>query len=122
MRISDWSSDVCSSDLAVGPDRALRPRREDAVEVPVGHPGRGLLLRLLAADAGAAALCPPGHRRRPGTVAGRRGSVSAVLVVLAAFIPLAPLTSLAPRYAMHGLGRRLHRPHHRRWAGRAPGG
>src|SRR3546814_19532149 len=25
MRISDWSSDVCSSDLAVGSDEAVRP-------------------------------------------------------------------------------------------------
>src|SRR3546814_20801346 len=31
MRISDWSSDVCSSDLVVGPDDAavLHPQRED---------------------------------------------------------------------------------------------
>jgi beta-carotene 3-hydroxylase len=47
--------------------------------------------------------------------------VSAVLVVLAAFIAMEPLTYLAHRYVMHGLGRRLHRSHHRRWAGRAPG-
>src|SRR3546814_12891106 len=39
MRISDWSSDVCSSDLLHGFGRSDRPRQER-------QPGRGLVLRL----------------------------------------------------------------------------
>src|SRR3546814_7737385 len=43
MRISDWSSDVCSSDLGGGPDRAAggrhRLRLLDAA--PQGRPGAG---------------------------------------------------------------------------------
>src|SRR3546814_2154595 len=37
MRISDWSSDVCSSDLADGPDLALRIHRQHAVRVAELH-------------------------------------------------------------------------------------
>ncbi len=47
--------------------------------------------------------------------------MSAVLVALVAFTAMEPLTYLTHRYVMHGLGRRLHRSHHRRWAGRTPG-
>src|SRR3546814_4731260 len=36
MRISDWSSDVCSSDL-VGGDRDRLGRFQHAVEVGIGH-------------------------------------------------------------------------------------
>src|SRR3546814_6764140 len=36
MRISDWSSDVCSSDLIAGEPRLLRPHN-----FPAGTPGRG---------------------------------------------------------------------------------
>src|SRR3546814_15331142 len=36
MRISDWSSDVCSSDLAVA-----HPDLEDALDVHLGHVGLG---------------------------------------------------------------------------------
>lgn len=43
-----------------------------------------------------------------------------VLVVVGAFVAMEPLTYLAHRYVMHGLGQRLHRSHHRRWPGRAP--
>ena len=42
-------------------------------------------------------------------------------VVAVAFVAMEPLTYLAHRYVMHGLGRRLHRSHHRRWLGRVPG-
>src|SRR3546814_18184644 len=41
MRISDWSSDVCSSDLQLGVDsgdRRLDPRKVDRAELAVGHP------------------------------------------------------------------------------------
>lgn len=47
--------------------------------------------------------------------------MSAVLVALVAFAAMEPFTYLTHRYVMHGLGRRLHRSHHRRWPGRAPG-
>jgi beta-carotene 3-hydroxylase len=44
-----------------------------------------------------------------------------VLVVVAAFVVMEPVTYLSHRYVMHGLGRRLHRSHHLRWRGRGPG-
>ena len=47
--------------------------------------------------------------------------MSAVLVVVVAFVVMEPVTYLAHRYVMHGLGRRLHRSHHRRWPTRAAG-
>ncbi len=47
--------------------------------------------------------------------------MSAVVVAAAAFVAMEPLTYLAHRYVMHGLGRRLHRSHHRRWPARAEG-
>lgn len=42
-------------------------------------------------------------------------------VVVVAFVVMEPVTYLAHRYVMHGLGRRLHRSHHRRWPRRADG-
>lgn len=47
--------------------------------------------------------------------------MSAFAVVVAAFVVMEPVTYLAHRYVMHGLGRRLHRSHHRRWPARAEG-
>ena len=45
----------------------------------------------------------------------------AVLVVVVAFVVMEPVTYLTHRFVMHGLGRRLHRSHHRRWPSRRPG-
>lgn len=42
-------------------------------------------------------------------------------LVLVAFVVMEPATYLAHRYVMHGLGRRLHRSHHRRWPSRRDG-
>src|SRR3546814_13335219 len=45
MRISDWSSDVCSSDLVLSQDEAAQARREglEAAEHAVGElPARGV--------------------------------------------------------------------------------
>lgn len=47
--------------------------------------------------------------------------MSAVVLVVAAFVAMEPVTYLAHRYVMHGLGRRLHRSHHRRWPARTEG-
>lgn len=47
--------------------------------------------------------------------------MSALAIVVVAFVVMEPVTYLAHRYVMHGLGRRLHRSHHRRWPGRAEG-
>lgn len=47
--------------------------------------------------------------------------MTAVAIVLAAFVVMEPVTYLTHRYVMHGLGRRLHRSHHRRWPRRAAG-
>jgi beta-carotene 3-hydroxylase len=47
--------------------------------------------------------------------------MSALAVVVAAFVVMEPVTYLAHRHLMHGLGRRLHRSHHRRWPQRAEG-
>lgn len=41
--------------------------------------------------------------------------MSAVVVAVAAFVAMEPLTYAAHRWLMHGVGRRLHRSHHRRW-------
>ena len=46
--------------------------------------------------------------------------MSPLAVVVFAFVVMEPVTYLAHRYVMHGLGRRLHRSHHRRWPSRAP--
>ena len=46
--------------------------------------------------------------------------MSVLVVVVASFAVMEPVTYLAHRYVMHGLGRRLHRSHHRRWPSRAP--
>ena len=47
--------------------------------------------------------------------------MTALVLVVAAFVVMEPVTYLVHRYVMHGLGRRLHRSHHRRWPGRADG-
>src|SRR3546814_1228625 len=41
MRISDWSSDVCSSDLAAGGAGVRADAVSDAARRPAGEPGRG---------------------------------------------------------------------------------
>jgi beta-carotene 3-hydroxylase len=41
--------------------------------------------------------------------------MTAVLVALAAFAAMEPITYAAHRWLMHGVGLRLHRSHHRRW-------
>lgn len=43
-----------------------------------------------------------------------------LLLVVVAFVVMEPLTYLTHRFVMHGLGRRLHRSHHRRWPRRRP--
>ncbi len=40
-------------------------------------------------------------------------------IVVVAFVVMEPVTYAAHRFVMHGLGRRLHRSHHRRWPARA---
>src|SRR3546814_18576921 len=69
MRISDWSSDVCSSDLAVRPDLRLRDTRVE--ETPVAHRPDGIafsrLVRLV--QQGGQAV----DRRRGGQILGRVG-------------------------------------------------
>lgn len=47
--------------------------------------------------------------------------MTALAIVVVAFVVMEPVTYLAHRYVMHGLGRRLHRSHHRRWLARADG-
>lgn len=47
--------------------------------------------------------------------------MTSIVIVVAAFLVMEPLTYLAHRHVMHGLGRRLHRSHHRRWPARTPG-
>lgn len=41
--------------------------------------------------------------------------MSAVALAVAAFAVMEPVTYLTHRFVMHGLGRFLHRSHHRRW-------
>ena len=44
-----------------------------------------------------------------------------LLIVACASVAMEPLTYATHRFVMHGLGRRLHRSHHRRWPSRRPG-
>lgn len=41
--------------------------------------------------------------------------MSAIAIALVAFAVMEPVTYLVHRFVMHGVGRRLHRSHHRRW-------
>src|SRR3546814_10967528 len=91
MRISDWSSDVCSSDLVVGADRVdwaalfdqttVEPldvvavgALHEGVDVAATHRDSEMLLHLGAAEA--IAVAPAGRRRdRKSVVEGKRVSV-----------------------------------------------
>lgn len=44
--------------------------------------------------------------------------IRALLLIAAAFVLMEPATYLSHRFVMHGLGRRLHRSHHRNWPSR----
>ena len=44
-----------------------------------------------------------------------------ILLGIAAFVAMEPLTALVHRGVMHGAGLRLHRSHHRRWPSRRDG-
>jgi len=46
--------------------------------------------------------------------------VSGVVLGVLAFVLMEPLTYVAHRWVMHGVGRRFHRSHHRRWPSKAP--
>src|SRR3546814_21155158 len=51
MRISDWSSDVCSSDLAVAPDMKATARDQVCAAVQAGgYGGRELIIRTNSLD------------------------------------------------------------------------
>src|SRR3546814_221035 len=78
MRISDWSSDVCSSDLAVAPILRSRTSSRSAIATP-------------SLQAGSAVQQPVDHQvdadreggdGRPGDERGRNAENDAVLVVL----------------------------------------
>src|SRR3546814_8053852 len=58
MRISDWSSDVCSSDLIAGDKSQSQPRAFTARQ------GAHLLNRAVAGKAETTQLCPHRARRR----------------------------------------------------------
>lgn len=47
--------------------------------------------------------------------------MSWLVPLVVAFVAMEPLTYLVHRHVMHGLGRRLHRSHHRRWPARDEG-
>src|SRR5262249_53315667 len=86
------------------PDHHLRRRRHLGGPVPVGHPPRGVRLRLRAGDAHDAALGPGG---RP--VSG----LGAAAVVLAAFVVMEGVSYAMHGFVMHGPGWAIHRAHHR---------
>ena len=44
-----------------------------------------------------------------------------LVIVALAFVAMEPVTYLAHRFVMHGIGARLHRSHHRRWPRRRDG-
>src|SRR3546814_9975100 len=65
MRISDWSSDVCSSDLAAGPfDRRQRHLRRDAATAPGTAAGAGVH------------RVPRGEVRRKPALGARSGKIA----------------------------------------------
>ena len=99
------------------------PAQKTRWRVPVGHPGGGLLLRVHPDHGRVAGLGPPGHCRRPRPVVARTGwtVIVGVALVVVAFVVMEPFTYLAHRFVMHGVGRRLHRSHHRRWPARHDG-
>src|SRR3546814_7301797 len=78
MRISDWSSDVCSSDLAVLPglarpapgeaDRLADLQREQLAELAAvrRHPGSDAVHADVGEAGKAAAFPDPGHDEAPG--------------------------------------------------------
>src|SRR3546814_17598364 len=56
MRISDWSSDVCSSDLGLVIGIVKRRRQQDHIEQAVGQLFPALLVELARGEAGPGAL------------------------------------------------------------------
>src|SRR3546814_14559827 len=79
MRISDWSSDVCSSDLA----RALRRlRHRHGVGRPLPHHGRAGELRHPAGGQGSGEVRLRGHRTLPDRKSVVEGKSVAVSVDL----------------------------------------
>lgn len=46
--------------------------------------------------------------------------MSGVVLGVLAFVLMEPLTYVVHRWVMHGVGRRFHRSHHRRWPSKAP--
>src|SRR3546814_15692464 len=64
MRISDWSADVCSSDLERGVVEALVERARAHHAVDVGRDDHQILAREARLDVGA-------HHRRGGEIVGR---------------------------------------------------
>src|SRR3546814_19950212 len=85
MRISDWSSDVCSSDLQIGPSRCNEraggpemPRRGKVAAVGVARHARKISRRqrILAAAESGEARHPVGHRRPFAPVSGQIGRAS----------------------------------------------
>lgn len=48
--------------------------------------------------------------------------IRVLLLVAGAYVLMEPATYLAHRFVMHGLGRRLHRAHHRNWPTRRDDG
>src|SRR3546814_17555063 len=81
MRISDWSSDVCSSDLAFGDDRMRLPR----AEAPVHEAHR-------FADALVGARHPRHHHHQPPPVLfGRSGDAVARFLGVAGLEPVGAL-------------------------------
>src|SRR3546814_4774554 len=103
MRISDWSSDVCSSDLVVVA-RALRRQRHLALNLDVaavGAPCDGVVgIALLGNDLGAELLCRAMDRLGIGLVArGVAGEEEEVG-------PLLPHQELHQRIGAHGAAER----------------
>src|SRR3546814_21148547 len=85
MRISDWSSDVCSSDLGLDPgdvvdvdvERALDGRDRLLVEIGADRRQRGGMVRHFARR-DAAEIDVGGAR--PGRLVGKAGNVTGIIV------------------------------------------
>src|SRR3546814_6243768 len=85
MRISDWSSDVCSSDLPIG--HVAHAAREDAAHRFVAADADGAQRAVAVGDHGHAAVVGLDERGRAG--AGRGDERLAAQVLLGVAAPLA---------------------------------
>src|SRR3546814_15895029 len=106
MRISDWSSDVCSSDLAVHRNEPLRRGAED--DLSLRPPRMRIAVREIVGRRE--------HRPRRAQIRTDRAVGAHELLVDDAALPAEPRTIRAIRSAQRRVGQTVVRPFMSRWA------